>query len=50
VRKHLNKAEAVKVALENELQRTELAQPLRETSSAPLGSSAGPAGRWPKGG
>ena len=50
VRKHLNKTEAVKVALENELRRIEEARASPRTASPPAGSSAGPAGHRTRGG
>ena len=48
-RKHLNKTEAVKVALENELRRIEVAPASSRTTSPPAGSSAGPTGHWARG-
>ena len=50
MRKHLKKTQAVKVALENELRRIKVAQPLRERLRALAGSSAGPACHWAGGG
>ena len=45
-RRRVNKTEAVKVALENELRRLDAALPLREQASPASGSGHGAAFHW----